>query len=413
MNEFRKGWGPLLAATVGMMCGLLTITNYSQGFFVGPVTADLGWSVPEFFFAFTISACLGLITAPLIGSLALKYGIKRMGILGLVGHALAYVLMSLNNGSLALWYLTFAALAFLAAGTLPVIWTAVLNGWFEKNRGKAIGITMAGTGLGAFLLPPIAEFLISNYGWRTAYQAIGIGALVVSLPIVVLLFNENPEAGSGKANSTAPDTGWGMTRAEALRDYRFWVLGSVLFITVFVIVGLLSNFERIMVARGLARADIAGIAAIMGLTVIVGRLLVGVLIDRFWAPGVASIFIVMPIIAMLLMKYGIPSMGTGIVIGIAIGLAAGAELDMLAYLTGRYFGPAHYPAVFGGIFAFFTVGAGIAPPLFGAGAAAWQGYGMVLNGSIALLILSIILYLMLGKYPDAWRQIREVIKHET
>ena len=403
MNEFRKGWGPLLAATVGMMCGLLTITNYSQGFFVGPVTADLGWSVPEFFFAFTISACLGLITAPLIGSLALKYGIKRMGILGLVGHALAYVLMSLNNGSLALWYLTFAALAFLAAGTLPVIWTAVLNGWFEKNRGKAIGITMAGTGLGAFLLPPIADFLISNYGWRTAYQGIGIGALVVSLPIVVLLFNENPDAGSGKANSTAPDTSWGMTRAEALRGYRFWVLGSVLFITVFVIVGLLSNFERIMVARGLARADIAGIAAIMGLTVIVGRLLVGVLIDRFWAPGVASVFIVMPIVAMLLMKYGVPSTGTGIVIGIAIGLAAGAELDMLAYLTGRYFGPAHYPAVFGGIFAFFTVGAGIAPPLFGAGAAAWQGYGMVLNGSIGLLILSIILYLSLGKYPDARR----------
>ena len=158
-----------------------------------------------------------------------------------------------------------------------------------------------------------------------------------------------------------------------------------------------------MGARGLARADIASIAAIMGLTVIVGRLLVGVLVDKFWAPAVASVFIVMPIIAMLLMKYGDPSMGTGIVIGIAIGLAAGAELDMLAYLTGRYFGPAHYPAVFGGIFAFFTVGAGIAPPLFGAGAAAWQGYGMVLNGSIGLLVLSIILYLMLGKYPDAQR----------
>ena len=403
----------MLAATVGMMCGLLTITNYSQGFFVGPVTADLGWSAPEFFFAFTISACLGLITAPLIGSLALKYGIKRMGILGLVGHALAYVLMSLNNGSLALWYLTFAALAFLAAGTLPVIWTAVLNGWFEQNRGKAIGITMAGTGLGAFLLPPIAEFLISNYGWRTAYQAIGIGALVVSLPIVILLFNENPEAGADRANSTAPDTSWGMTRAEALHDYRFWVLGSVLFITVFVIVGLLSNFERIMSARGLARAEIASIAAIMGLTVIFGRLLVGVLVDKFWAPGVAAVFIVMPIIAMLLMQYGAPSMQTGIVIGIAIGLAAGAELDMLAYLTGRYFGPAHYPAVFGGIFAFFTIGAGIAPPLFGAGAAAWQGYGMVLTGSIGLLILSIILYLSLGKYPDAHEGIRSHNAHRS
>ena len=350
MNEFRKGWGPLLAATVGTMCGLLTITNYSQGFFVGPVTADLGWSAPEFFFAFTISACLGLITAPLIGSLASKYGIKRLGILGLVGHALAYVLMSLNNGSLTLWYLTSATLAILGAGSLPIIWTAVLNGWFEKNLGKAIGITMAGTGFGAFLLPPIVEFLISNYGWRTAYQGIGIGALVLSLPIVVLLFNENPEAGSGQANSMAPDTSWGLTRAEALRGYRFWVLGSVLFITMFVIVGLLSNFERILGARGLARADIAGIASIMGLTVIIGRLLVGALVDKFWAPGVASVFFVLPIIAMLLMKYGAPSMGTGIVIGIAIGLAAGAELDMLAYLTHRRRRIGHaclsYPSLF-------------------------------------------------------------------
>ena len=84
----------------------------------------------------------------------------------------------------------------------------------------------------------------------------------------------------------------------------------------------------------------------MGLTIVFGRLLVGVLVDRFWAPAVASVFFVLPIIAMLLMLYGAPTIALGMVIGIAIGLAAGAELDMLAYLTGRYFGPAHYPAVF-------------------------------------------------------------------
>jgi len=401
MNEFKHGWGPLLAATIGTMCGLLTITNYSQGFFVGPVTNEFGWSPAEFFFAFTVTSCIGLFTAPTIGSLALRFGIKRLGILGLIGHAVAYILMSLNNGSLLLWYLTFAALAILAAGSLPIIWTAVLNGWFVKNRGKAIGIVMAGTGLGAFLLPPIVEFLISNYGWRTAYRAIGIGALAVSLPVVMSLFREKPTSQGDDEKTVEKDSSWGMTRAEALRDYRFWVLGSVLFITIFVMVGLISNFERIMSARGLARADIASIAAVMGLTVIFGRLLVGVLVDKFWAPAVAAVFFVLPIISMLLMKYADPSMGVGFAIGIAIGLAAGAELDMLAYLTGRYFGPAHYPAVFGGIFAFFTVGAGIAPPLFGAGAAAWQGYDLVLSGSIGLLVLSIFLFLMLGKYPSS------------
>lgn len=398
MNEFRHGWGPLLAATIGMMCGLMTATNYTQGFFIGPVTAEFGWTPAQFFFGFTISACLGLITAPIVGALVPAYGIRFLGLAGLVGHAIGYVLISMNNGSLLMWYLSFVALAFLAAGSLPVIWTTVLNGWFVSNRGKAIGITMAGTGLGAFLFPPVVEFLISNYGWRAAYRGIGLGALALSFPIVFLLFREKKnDSNNQSTESTLSD--WGMTRGEALRDYRFWLLGSVLFMTVFVIVGLLSNLERILSSRGMQRSDIATIASFMGLTIIIGRLLVGFLVDRFWAPAVASIILLLPIIAMFLMQYGQTSFVVGLVIGISIGLAAGAELDMLAYLTGRYFGPAHYPAVFGCVFAFFTVGAGIAPALFGLGAQVFGGYGIVLHGAIGLLVLSICLYLMMGKYP--------------
>ena len=401
MNEFKEGWAPLLAATLGTMCGLLTISNYSQGFFVAPVTSEFGWSVAEFFLAFTITTCLALFTAPLVGALALKYGIRRLGMLGLIGHAIGYVLLSLNNGSLTLWYLSAAALAILGAGSLPVIWISVLNGWFVENRGKAIGITMAGTGLGAFLLPPIVELLISNYGWRTAYRGIGLGALALSLPIVFLLFREKPATSSYQASASGINTTWGMTRSEAMHDYRFWLLCGLLFMTIFVMVGLISNFERIMSARGVSRSDIATIAAVMGLTIIVGRLLVGTLVDVFWAPVVASAFFLFPVAAVLLMKFGGTGTGTGLIIGIAIGLAAGAELDILAYLTSRYFGPAHYPAVFGCVFAVFSVGAGIAPPLYGAGAAAWEGYSVVLNGSIGGLLLAVILFPMLGKYPQS------------
>jgi len=399
MNEFRQGWGALLAATIGMMCGLLTVTNYTQGFFIGPVTSEFGWTPAQFFFGFTIASCLGLITAPLVGALASRFGIRFLGLAGLVGHAIAYVLISMNDGSLMMWYLSFALLAFLAAGSLPVIWTAVLNGWFVQNRGKAIGFTMAGTGLGAFVLPPVVEFLISNYGWRTAYQGVGLGALALSFPIVFALFKEKSATAEGSSGEDG-EPHWGMTRGQAVRDYRFWLLGSVLFMTVFVIIGLLSNLERILTARGMERADIATIASFLGLTIIFGRLLVGFLVDRVWAPAVASTFLLLPIVAMLLMQFAEPSLALGLVIGVSIGLAAGAELDMLAYLTGRYFGPAHYPAVFGCVFAFFTVGAGIAPALFGLGAEVFGGYGLVLNGAIGLLVLSIIFYLMMGRYPE-------------
>ena len=402
MSEFTYGWKSLLAATIGTMCGIFTLTNYTQGFFVGPVTSEFGWSAPQFFLSYTVLMCSGLLTGPLIGFIAQKVGLRTVGIIGLIGHSLAYVVLSLNNGSLMLWYLSWALVAILGAGSLPIIWTGVLNNWFSKHRGKAIGITMAGTGLGAFLLPPIVEFLIANHGWRTAYRGIGLGALCVSLPIVLALFKEKPEANEVAQTQEASNqvTSWGLTTREAIRTKQFWILGAVLFLTVIVVAGWLSNFERIMTEQGFERSSIAQIAAVMGLTVILGRLMVGALVDRFWAPGVAACFFLVATIGLLILIMTQVTFASALVVAVMIGLAAGAELDLLAYLTGKYFGPAHYPAVFGVIIAFFTVGAGMAPPIFGMAAQVFQGYETVLLISVGLLLLSILLFLSLGRYPD-------------
>ncbi|MDA8920576.1 MFS transporter, partial [Porticoccaceae bacterium] len=395
-------WKSLLAATIGTMCGIFTLTNYTQGFFVGPVTSEFGWSAPQFFLSYTVLMCSGLLTGPLIGYIAQRVGLRTVGIVGLIGHSLAYVVLSLNTGSLMLWYLSWALVAILGAGSLPIIWTGVLNNWFTKHRGKAIGITMAGTGLGAFLLPPIVEFLITNHGWRTAYRGIGLGALLISLPIVFALFKEKPNSSTatdGEVMANKVET-WGLTTSDAMRTRQFWILGAVLFLTVIVVAGLLSNFERIMTEQGFERSSIAQIAAVMGLTVIIGRLMVGALVDRFWAPGVAACFFLVATLGLLILVGTQVTMATALLVAVMIGLAAGAELDLLAYLTGKYFGPAHYPAIFGLIIAFFTVGAGIAPPLFGMAAQMFQGYGTMLSISIGLLLVSILLFLSLGRYPD-------------
>lgn len=402
MSEFTYGWKSLLAATIGTMCGIFTLTNYTQGFFVGPVTSEFGWSAPQFFLSYTVLMCSGLLTGPLIGYIAQRVGLRTVGIVGLIGHSLAYVVLSLNTGSLMLWYLSWALVAILGAGSLPIIWTGVLNNWFTKHRGKAIGITMAGTGLGAFLLPPIVEFLIANHGWRTAYRGIGLGALLISLPIVFALFKEKPDSSTatdGEVMANKVET-WGLTTKDAMRTKQFWILGAVLFLTVIVVAGLLSNFERIMTEQGFERSSIAQIAAVMGLTVIIGRLMVGALVDRFWAPGVAACFFLVATLGLLILVGTQVTMATALLVAVMIGLAAGAELDLLAYLTGKYFGPAHYPAIFGLIIAFFTVGAGIAPPLFGMAAQMFQGYGTMLSISIGLLLVSILLFLSLGRYPN-------------
>jgi MFS family permease len=398
MGEFNRGARPLTAAVIGTMCGALTITTYSQAFFVGPVTSEFGWTVGQFFLGFTLMSLLGVFAAPLIGSLAQKYGIRSMAMIGLTGHAFGYVLLSMNPNSLMLWYATWASISFLAAGSLPIIWTSVLNGWFVKNRGKALGITMAGTGFSAFLLPPIVEILIANLGWRAAYQAVGIGALVIPFPFVFLWFRE--KEGTASKGALAAVTNWGMTRKQAIRTPKFWILGTVLFLTVFVIVGLISNFERILSSKGLERETIAGLAAIIGVSVIVGRLMVGALVDTFWAPIVAAVFFAIPIAALLLLINVPTTFSVGVIVAISIGLASGAELDLLAYLTGKYFGPKHYSEVFGGIFAMFAIGAGIAPPIFGTLASKTGSYEVPLYLCVTLLCVSIPLFISLGQYPN-------------
>lgn len=401
MNEFKYGWKSLLAATIGTMCGIFTLTNYSQGFFVGPVTEEFGWSAAQFFLSYTVLMCTGILTGPLIGSIVQRVGLRTVGIVGLIGHSLAYVLLSYNSGSLMLWYLSWALVAVLGAGSLPIVWTGVINNWFSKHRGQAIGIAMAGTGLGAFLLPPIVEFFISNYGWRIGYRVIGLGALAVSLPIILLLFKEKPDTTSENQELLNKVETWGLTRSEAFRTAKFWILSAVLFLTVIVIAGLLSNFERIMTEKGFDRTSIAQIAAVMGFTIIVGRLMVGALVDRFWAPGVAACFFIIATLGLFMLGNADLTFVNALVVVVMFGLAAGAELDLLAYLTSKYFGALHYPAIFGAIIAFFTLGGGIAPPLFGMAAQVFGGYSLVLNISCAVLVLSIGLFLSLGKYTDA------------
>ena len=403
MSEFKKGWPTLLGAMIGTMCGVQTLTAYTQGFFAEPLTAEFGWSRAQFFLSFSVLQLAGVVTAPIVGALGQRYGLKLIGIVGLIGHAVAYVILAQNNGSLAFFYFSFVLVAVLGAGSLPIVWTSAINNWFVKNRGTAIGITMAGTGLGAFILPPIVVGLTDSYGWRLAYMAIGLGSLAVSLPIILAFFKEgtNSETSSERADADDNKTDWGLTRAEAMKTRQFWLLGGVLFFTVLAVGGMLSNFPLIMGEEGLTRQQIAPIAGAMGISVVIGRLTVGMLADRFWAPAIGAIvFAIMGLGVLTLAVSASVSPLLALLIAISIGFAAGAELDLLVYLTGKYFGTRYFTEVFGVVFVFFSIGAGIAGPLYGAVSQSAGTYTNVLLATVGVLALSIVLFILLGRYPD-------------
>lgn len=404
-GEFQRGWRPLVACILGNAGGILAITFYTQGLFAGPVSAEFGWTRSDFFLGFTIMQFCGLVTAPLTGSLVDRFGPRLIGIAGLVGHATMYLVLALNPGSLWAFYLSFAGLAVFAAGSLPITWTTVVNSWFHVHRGLAIGLTMAGIGLAALLAPPLTQFLLELGGWRVAYAGIGLSALALSLPATLLYLRVEPKADiTAQTAANAAPVQWGPTRTEAMRDYRFWLLGVALFVITLSVIGLIPNFVPLLLDTGWTRAEAAQAATLLGVAVIVGRLMVGFLVDRIWAPAVAALFFAGPAVTMVLMVSLPITPVLAIAAAVLLGLAAGAELDLLAYLTSRYFGTRHYGAVFGGIYAFFTVGSGLAPLIYARVFDMLGTYRPMLAVAAIAIVVAVSLLLALGTYPSASRQ---------
>jgi predicted MFS family arabinose efflux permease len=403
--EFRRGFKPLIGAVIGAGCGLSSISFYTHGVFVSAISTDMSWSRGQVQLGVTIMILMAVVTAPAIGWLIDKIGARRVALTSIPLYGVTLASLSLTSNAIWSYYFLWACMAILAAGTLPITWTRVVNTWFDDYRGIALGITLAGTGLAATFAPSYVTWLIEELGWRGAYVALAATVTSISLPGVYLLFMEPLGAPDDAAKRNASDndivkTDNGMTLKRALYGYRFWALGLALFFVAAGISGLITNLVPLLVDKGRTAADAAGYAGLIGISVIVGRLFAGFLVDHFWAPMVAAVFLSAPCVAALVLAG--PST-TPILIGtsaLIIGLAAGAELDLLAFLTSRYFGLRHYGAIYGGQYVFFSIGAGLAPVGFGR---AYDVFGSYDNVLIIVAVMSVVgagLMLTLGPYPD-------------
>ena len=404
-NEFRRGYKPLLGALIGAGCGLSSVCFYTNGVFVAAISEDMNWSRGAIQIGVSIMILIAVITAPTVGWLIDRYGARRIALISLPLFGITLSGMSLVTDQIWTFYAGWTVMSIFAAGTLPITWTKVVNGWFDDFRGMALGLTLAGTGIAATLAPSYVVWLIDIMGWRNAYVALAFTVMGISLPSVYLLFKEPAESQSGKVNqidaaiSKQPLMATGLSVKEALKGYRFWVLSISLLLVAASISGVITNFVPLLTDKGLSFADAARYAGLIGVSVIGGRLVAGFLMDRLWAPMIAAIFLCMPCLAAFILTTGnISPMLLGLS-ALIVGLAAGAELDLMAFLVSRYFGLKHYGALYGGIYIFFSIGAGLAPAMFGWTYDMFGHYQAVLYIAAISSMIGACLMLTLGRYP--------------
>jgi MFS family permease len=155
-----------------------------------------------------------------------------------------------------------------------------------------------------------------------------------------------------------------------------------------------------LIDTGITMSAAAALAALFGPAQIAGRVLGGWLLDRISGPLLGMSAFALPVIGCVLMLRGHGRGIPGVIAPLCVGLAAGVELDLATYMTGRYFGRSHFGAIFSGIFCFFILGYTGGPVAAAYVRDVTSSYAPVLQAIAIVLPIAVVLVGTLGRYPD-------------
>lgn len=393
-QDGRAGWWALGAATVGLMLGFSNIGVACFGMFIVPLSTEFGWGRGEISIAVLLMNYTMVFVAPLIGLALDRFGVRAIVPGSVLLFAGAIGSLSLLTADIRFFYLMYVLIPIAGAGTIPTAYTRVAVGWFDRYRGLAIGISMAGVGLGATLLPPLIQHIVASYGWRTAYLALA-GLILLSLP-VILIFLREPNAAQRQALGASRLTGF--TFRECLGRGAFWRMALAFPLLGLSTSGLMAHLVPLLMDRDVSPGLAALGASLLGVSLIAGRILCGVLLDRIHAPFVVIAFLLGPVIGLAMLAGG-ASAQLAFIATLLIGLGIGAELDFMSFLISRYLGQRAYGTVYGVMYAAFAVGAGIGPLLMGYAQQGLGDYSPALWALCGLTAVALIPFAGLGRYP--------------
>jgi len=368
-NQMFHGW-----KLVGALSVILFFTA-GGGLYVFPVyissmQQEFGWSMTEISASAALFAIAMGVSNPVVGSLFGRFGARKTMLIAvtiLVLTLLAYA--SLQN----LWMLYAIALfsGFAVAGTTILPAQTLVTNWFDKFRGRAMGLTMLGIGFGGFALPPFNELMIRIVGWRLAWAVSALILATVAAPLIAIFVRTWPSdlgqrvdgtAGDDLSDTTTAAAVTGLSVKSAVATSAFWLLVSIFVLQLIGVSAM--NFHFVPFAIQEMGFDPQKAAFYYGLTVgfsIVGRLLFGWLADR-WPPALllALTFVLLALgpmlVELLLLRLEFRDVRLLGLYALPFGVGIGANAVTMPVLVGRCFGEAHFSRIMGLLMSGFAIG---------------------------------------------------------
>ena len=306
MNKNRKPeffYGYVVVVAAFLILVLMFGTWYTFGVFFKPVLTEFGWTRAMTAGAFSLCSILGGVAGMIGGRLTDRFGPRVLMVSAGLFLGSGYLLMSQVS---AIWqlYLFYGVLVGLGmCGIAPLLSTVAR--WFVKRRGLMTGIAISGIGVGTLIIPPIANWLISNYSWRTSYTIVGIAVLVLIVlaaqflrrdPAKMLLspYGENEV----KGDSLNLDAG-GLSLREAIHTRQFWMLCAIYFGAGVFILVIMIHIVIYAIGLGISAASAAVILAIIGGASVAGRIITGSTADRIGNKLAFRIVLILIVVAFL------------------------------------------------------------------------------------------------------------------
>jgi MFS family permease len=399
LNEFHLGyygWRVVLAACLGVMAGFGSLFVYTFSVFVKPLAAEFGWSREAISSGFAIAAVTLGVCSPPLGRLIDRLGPRRIILICMTIYGCAIASLSLLHSGLWQFYIACFVLGVVGNGAAHLAYSRSISTWFHQRLGMALALVMVGAGLGAMILPVVAQSIISHSGWRAAYASLGGVALLLGLPLSWRYIRERSVIGQESATVTHS----GMTWQQGLRSFAFWIIIAILFVSSISMNGAITHLSALLTDRGLTAGNAALCASILGGSSLLGRIVVGGLLDRFFGPRVALVINLITALGIFLLARA-SSFSEGCLAAALIGVGAGGEAAITPYLLTRYFGLRSFSTLYGLTWTFYAAAGAIGPVILGRAFDATGSYAALLVLLAAALGLAAATNLLLPRYSDS------------
>ena len=357
----RYGWVIVAAGALMTCVGMGSM--FSLAVFLQPISEATGWSHAGISSAMTLNFLVMGAAGFGWGALSDRIGTRVVALAGAVLLGLGLTLAS-RATSLMEFRLVYGVLMGLAAGAFFAPMMALVSSWFVAHRSIAVSLVSAGMGVAPMTVSPFARWLISAYDWRTAQMTIGIIAWCLLIPAALLVRRPPAAALANPAPALAGTTGPILSASEAFRSRQFIVLAATFFGCCAMHSGPIFHTVSYAITCGLPAMTAVTIYSVEGLSGLGGRLLFGVLGDRFGAKPVlvAGLLVQACAAGGYFFARGLSEFYS---VAVVFGLAYGGVMPLYAVLAREYFGPRIMGTVFGAATMISSLGMALGPALGG------------------------------------------------